>query len=583
MRNKQEKQHSSLVRLALLMKPYIGKLLICVVSVIIVNLADLIKPYVSAIVIDNFLTGAAEQHGLFSITGMGILYFLVALTGALFSMTQVRLIARISQSILNDMRQKVFGKIMHMPMKLLDRYGTGRLITRATNDVETVNEFYSDVFLNLFKDVFLLLGIMVMMLILDPRLALVALTGVPLIVLLTFSLKRIIKRNFKKMKSIIGQINGFFAENISGMRIVQAFNRQKNKLQEFRQLNKAYFKTTMTQVFLNSFLRPTMEVINSLVIALLIVYGYGRITGGVLEVGVLYAFTNYVKQFFEPINDLAEKYTTVQSALVSTERIYEILDETDIEDPEAGTHGGPVRGTVEFRDVWFAYQGEDWVLKGISFKVEAGQKAAFVGHTGVGKSTIINLISRYYNIQKGQILVDGIPVEDWKLRDLRQGVSTVLQDVFLFTGDIAENLDMHAKLPDEKMEEALEVSEAAGFVHELGGLQTPVTEQGLNFSTGQRQLLSFARAIAHDPAILVLDEATAHIDTNTEELIQRSIENISQGRTSIFIAHRLSTIQNCDVIFVLVDGQVAEQGTHEELYAMNGVYTGLVKAQVEQQ
>lgn len=583
MKNKQEKQHSSLVRLALLMKPYIGKLLICVVSVIIVNLADLIKPYVSAIVIDNFLTGAAEQHGLFSITGMGILYFLVALTGALFSMTQVRLIARISQSILNDMRQKVFGKIMHMPMKLLDRHGTGRLITRATNDVETVNEFYSDVFLNLFKDVFLLLGIMVMMLILDPRLALVALTGVPLIVLLTFSLKRIIKRNFKKMKSIIGQINGFFAENISGMRIVQAFNRQKNKLQEFRQLNKAYFKTTMTQVFLNSFLRPTMEVINSLVIALLIVYGYGRITGGVLEVGVLYAFTNYVKQFFEPINDLAEKYTTVQSALVSTDRIYEILDETDIEDPEAGTHGGPVRGTVEFRDVWFAYQGEDWVLKGISFKVEAGQKAAFVGHTGVGKSTIINLISRYYNIQKGQILVDGIPVEDWKLRDLRQGVSTVLQDVFLFTGDIAENLDMHAKLPDEKMEEALEVSEAAGFVHELGGLQAPVTEQGLNFSTGQRQLLSFARAIAHDPAILVLDEATAHIDTNTEELIQRSIENISQGRTSIFIAHRLSTIQNCDVIFVLVDGQVAEQGTHEELYAMNGVYTGLVKAQVEQQ
>lgn len=570
------------MRLALLMKPHIGKLLICVICVIIVNLSELLKPYVAAIVIDNFLVGDAEQSGLFSITGMGILYFIVAMAGALFSMTQVRLIARISQGILNDMRQKVFNKIMHMPMKLLDRNGTGRLITRATNDVETVNEFYSDVFLNLFKDVFLLAGIMVMMFVLDVKLALVALTGVPLIVLITVSLKRVIKRNWKKMKSIIGQINGFMAENISGMRIVQAFNRQKHKLDEFRELNKAYFKTAMTQVFLNSFLRPTMEVVNNMVIALLIVYGCGRITGGYLEVGVLYAFTNYVKQFFEPINDLAEKYTTIQSALVSTDRIYEILDEKETEDPEAGSHGGEVHGTVEFKDVWFAYNDEDWVLKGISFKVEAGQKIAFVGHTGVGKSTIINLISRYYDIQKGQILVDGVPVEDWKLRDLRQGVSTVLQDVFLFTGDIAQNLDMHAGLSEEKMQQALVVSEAAGFVEELGGLKAPVTEQGLNFSTGQRQLLSFGRAIAHDPAILVLDEATAHIDTNTEELIQKSIENISQGRTSIFIAHRLSTIQNCDIIFVLDDGQVAEQGTHEELYAMNGIYTELVKAQVKE-
>ena len=581
MKNKQENQ-SSLMRLALLMKPHIGKLLICVICVIIVNLAELLKPYVAAIVIDNFLVGDAEQSGLFSITGMGILYFIVAMAGALFSMTQVRLIARISQGILNDMRQKVFNKIMHMPMKLLDRNGTGRLITRATNDVETVNEFYSDVFLNLFKDVFLLIGIMVMMFLLDAKLALVALTGVPLIVLITVSLKRVIKRNWKKMKSIIGQINGFMAENISGMRIVQAFNRQKHKLEEFRELNRAYFKTAMTQVLLNSFLRPTMEVVNNMVIALLIVYGCGRITGGYLEVGVLYAFTNYVKQFFEPINDLAEKYTTIQSALVSTDRIYEILDEKETEEPEAGNHGGAVKGTVEFKDVWFAYNDEDWILKGISFKVEAGQKIAFVGHTGVGKSTIINLISRYYEIQKGQILVDGVPVEDWKLRDLRQGVSTVLQDVFLFTGDIAQNLDMHAGLSEEKMQQALVVSEAAGFVEELGGLKAPVTEQGLNFSTGQRQLLSFGRAIAHDPAILVLDEATAHIDTNTEELIQKSIENISQGRTSIFIAHRLSTIQNCDIIFVLDDGQVAEQGTHEELYAMNGIYTELVKAQVEQ-
>jgi len=497
-------------------------------------------------------------------------------------MTQVRIISRISQNILNKLRLDTFGTILRMPMRVLDRYGTGRLITRATNDVETVNEFYSDVFLNLFKDVFMLAGIVAAMLLMDPTLALVAFTGVPLTVILTLSLKRAIKRNFKNMKSIIGQINGFFAENIAGMRIVQAFNRQADKLGEFRTLNSAYFKTTKIQVFLNSFLRPSMEVINSLVIALMVAYGYHRISGGLLEIGVLYAFTNYIKQFFEPINDLAEKYTTVQSALVSTDRIYEILEETDLEDADRGTKGGPVRGDLEFRNVWFAYEGEEWVLKDVSFTVRAGQKVAFVGATGVGKSTIISLVSRYYTVQKGQILVDGVPVEDWKLRDLRRGVCTVLQDVFLFSGTISENIDMHSGLPDEEISASIRNARADSFVNELGGPGASVTEQGLNFSTGQRQLLSFARAIAHNPSILVLDEATAHIDTKTEELISRSIESISKGRTSVFIAHRLSTIRNCDVIFVLAGGKIVEQGTHSELYDKNGIYADMIRAQVEQ-
>jgi ATP-binding cassette subfamily B protein len=557
----------------------LGKLLLAILCVIAVNSAEILKPFLSKVVIDDFLVGKEQQRGLYSVIGIGVIYFVVAVIGSLLSMTQVRLVTVLSQSILNKLRIDTFKKILFMPMRSIDRHGTGRLITRATNDVETINEFYSDVFINLFRDVFLLIGIVISMLLMDFRLSLVAFTGVPLIVIITFSLKRVIKRNFKNMKTIIGQINGFFAENVAGMRIVQGFNRQMEKLKEFRDLNSAYFRTTKLQVLLNSFLRPTMEVINSAVIALLIAYGYNRMSGGLLEIGVLYAFTDYIKQFFNPINDLAEKYTTVQSALVSTDRIYEILDDNDLEEPFEGKKGGEVVGELEFRNVWFAYEDENWVLKDVSFHVPAGKKAAFIGATGVGKSTIISLVSRYYNVQRGQILVDGVPVEDWKLRDLRRGVCTVLQDVFLFTGTVEENIDMSAGLTQDEIKSALEKSCADEFIKEIGGLSAPVTEQGLNFSTGQRQLFSFARAIAHNPSILVLDEATAHIDTHTETLVTQSLESISKGRTSIFIAHRLSTIRDCDIIFVLHDGAVAEQGTHEELLAANGLYTELIRAQ----
>jgi ATP-binding cassette subfamily B multidrug efflux pump len=578
-RQTSQKKRSSLIRLALLMRPHLGKLLLAILCVIAVNSAEILKPFLSKVVIDDFLVGKEQQRGLYSVIGIGVIYFVVAVIGSLLSMTQVRLVTVLSQSILNKLRIDTFKKILFMPMRSIDRHGTGRLITRATNDVETINEFYSDVFINLFRDVFLLIGIVISMLLMDFRLSLVAFTGVPLIVIITFSLKRVIKRNFKNMKTIIGQINGFFAENVAGMRIVQGFNRQMEKLKEFRDLNSAYFRTTKLQVLLNSFLRPTMEVINSAVIALLIAYGYNRMSGGLLEIGVLYAFTDYIKQFFNPINDLAEKYTTVQSALVSTDRIYEILDDNDLEEPFEGKKGGEVVGELEFRNVWFAYEDENWVLKDVSFHVPAGKKAAFIGATGVGKSTIISLVSRYYNVQRGQILVDGVPVEDWKLRDLRRGVCTVLQDVFLFTGTVEENIDMSAGLTQDEIKSALEKSCADEFIKEIGGLSAPVTEQGLNFSTGQRQLFSFARAIAHNPSILVLDEATAHIDTHTETLVTQSLESISKGRTSIFIAHRLSTIRDCDIIFVLHDGAVAEQGTHEELLAANGLYTELIRAQ----
>ncbi len=568
-----------MLRLAKMMKPYLKYLYFVFFCVLVSNLGILVKPYIVKIIIDDFLRGGQPQHGLYSVAGLGTAYFLVVLISAGFTMAQRRTLARFGQSILHKLRTEVMDHILHMPISTLDKYGSGRLITRATNDVETLDEFYSDILVTLFQDIMLLISLVVMMVQMDWQLALVAFTGIPLIALITVALRRVLKKNFERMKAIIGRINGFFAENIAGMRIIQVFNRQKNKLDEFRELNKSYLDTTLVQVKLHSVMRPTMEVINSLIIALLIWFGYNRLVGRFgLELGVLYAFTDYVKQFFEPINQLAETYTNIQSALVSADRIFSLLDEENQEEPFAGDWDKPIKGKVEFRDVWFAYDDENWVLKGVSFTVNPGEKIAFVGSTGAGKTTIINLIGRYYTPQKGTILIDDVPLERWQLKSLRSKISVVLQDVFLFVGTIADNIDIHSNLTEEQINKALEISCASEFVEECGGIKSEVTEAGLNFSTGQRQILSFARAIARDPAILVLDEATAHIDTNTEQMIQNSIAGISQNRTSIFIAHRLSTIQNCDRIYMLEKGQIIEQGSHAELMRLNGKYAALVRS-----
>lgn len=610
-------KRSNLLRLASMMKPYAGKMLFCAILVLMINLAELVKPLAAAAVIDRF-TGTTPENALtglmenLPVAALGIGYFALVLFGALFSVTQARTISGVSQSILDEMRRKVFRKIQSLSVRDLDKYGTGRLITRSTNDVETINEFYSDVFLNLFRDVFLLAGIVVMMLTLDWRLALLSFLAIPVIALLSFSIKRVIKENFRFIKLVTGKINGFFSENIRGMRMIRAFNAEEKKLGEFRELNRQYFKGTMTQVFLNTILRPSMELINTLVIALLVAAGFNRIAGGgagALEVGVLYAFTNYVKQFFNPINDLAEKYTTVQSAFVSTDRIYELLDEPS-EPREGGRTSERFAGDIEFRNVWFAYTerseglvsdsaessfaekdsvknstepDRDWVLRGVSFHLTPGTRAAFIGRTGAGKSTIISLITRNYDPQRGQVLVDGIDVREWNLHELRSRVAVVLQDVFLFTGHIRENIAMGGDISDKKLLESLKNADALSFLEKTADaescavLDCAVAEQGLNFSTGERQLLSFARAMASDPGVLVLDEATAHIDTETERRVQRAIDAATRGRTSICIAHRLSTIRNCDVIFGLRDGVIVEQGTHEELLAAGGMYAEMVR------
>ena len=585
MQTKPTRRTAGLSRLLPFLKPQLKNLVLCLLMVLLVNAAELIKPYILEIVIDRYLTAGRPDSGWDAVWFFALSYLLCAALSSLLSVTEAVKVNRMGQSILMDIRRRVFTHIQHMSMATLDRFSSGRLVTRATNDVETLNELFSDVLVNLFKDIFMLIGIVAVMLWINWRLALAAFAVVPLIALITVLVRGRLRRNFVLLKSLTGRINGFFAENMSGMRLVQIFRKEKEKHDEFSALNTAYYHSARTQVRMNSLMRPLVEVVNQLGIAILIWYGCKQIGLGTLEIGVLYAFTNYIKQFFDPINDLAEKYTTISSAVVSTDRIFELLDdEGQLEDTVSGQDVPKVCGRVEFRHVWFAYTGENWVLKDVSFTVEPGQSFAFVGETGAGKSTIISLLSRFYAPQEGQILLDGRDISLLSLEQLRRHVAVVLQDVFLFSGSISENVRLgNREITDEQVDRALRLACARDFIDRLPqGMDTPVTERGSTFSAGQRQLLSFARAIAHDPAVFVLDEATASIDTETEQLIQRSVTSVSRGRTTLIIAHRLSTIRACDCICVLHDGRIVEQGNHARLLSLNGAYARLCRAQSEQ-
>jgi ATP-binding cassette subfamily B multidrug efflux pump len=572
----------SLLQLTL---PHKKKILLAAICVLLVNAAELIKPYILKLVIDDFLIKQVQESTLYSIRSMGILYFIVVVLGGVFSFSQVNLINSAGQEIMQTLRSRVFRTIQLLPLSYLDKTSSGRLITRATNDVEALSEMYTDVIINLFKDAFLLIGIVYAMLALDVKLALISFSVIPVMFSFIFLLKNKIKNNFTKMKSLIGRINGFMAENISGMKIIQIFRGEKEKKEEFLNLNGEYFKSTLFQVRLNSILRPASDVFQSISVAILIWYGMGKIFNHTLEIGVLYAFTTYIKQFFNPISDLADNYTTIQSALVSAERIFELLDEEgNLEELNSGIAATNIKGDIEFKNVWFSYNNSDWILKNVSFKIKKGETAAFVGETGAGKTTIISLISGFYEVQKGEILIDGININKIKKKDLRRNVSVVLQDVFLFSGDIETNISLKDEIKEKVVVEALQTSCAMEFVNSLpNGIHSPVMERGSTFSAGEKQLLSFARAIAHNPSIFILDEATSNIDTHTEKLIQSVIEKVAKERTTLIIAHRLSTIRNAHKIIVLKNGEIIEVGTHVELSKVDGYYRKMLEGNVFQE
>ena len=562
-------------------KPYIGLISISFVLLLLITLTDLARPYLMKVAIDDYIA-VGNKAGLKNIA----LIFLFVITGGfVFNYIQVYILYYTGQKIIYNMRQELFSHLLRLSLSFFDKNPVGRLVTRVSNDMENLNEMYTAVIVNLFKDIFTLIGIIIIMLRMNAKVALISFAAIPLIFLSSAIFRKESRKAYRSVRVKLAKINSTLSENISGMKIIQIFNREKFKYDEFAGINDEHRQASKRELLVFAVFRPSMDLIYSFSLALLIWYGGGKVLQGTLPFGVLFAFVNYIDQFFKPINDLTEKFNILQSAMASAERIFLLLDEEE----NIKTIGNPlplskITGKIEFKNVWFAYEGENWVLKDVSFTINPGETVAFVGATGAGKTSIISLITRLYDIQKGEILVDGKNIKEVDKYELRSQIGVVLQDVFLFTGDIKGNIRLNNKeISDEQIKEVAGFVNADTFIDKLPKrYEETVMERGATLSSGQRQLLAFARALAFDPSLLVLDEATSNIDTETEILIQDAIKKLIKGRTNIIIAHRLSTIQHADKIVVMHKGRLREMGKHQELLDKKGMYYDLYLLQYKE-
>ncbi|SET09618.1 ABC transporter ATP-binding protein [Anaerobranca gottschalkii] len=529
---------------------------------------------------------AFRQLDIDGLTKLGFIFVLIVFLGFGLNYIQVYLLHKTGQKIIYNLREEIFTHLQKMSLSFFDKNPVGRLVTRVTNDTETLNEMFTGVLVNLFKDIFILLGIMIIMLRLNLRLALTVFSILPFVLLASLFFRIKAREAYREVRTRLARINANIAENISGMKIVQIFNQQQKKFNQFDEINKGYLDASLKEIKVFAVYRPFIDLLYYLALTILIWFGGGSVLRGTLEFGVLYAFVSYVQMFFQPINDLTEKYNILQASMASSERIFQLLDkEEDIKNPPNPVPLTKVEGKIEFKNVWFAYNEGEWVLRDVSFTINPGETVAFVGATGAGKTSIISLISRFYDIQKGEILIDGVNIKDVDQQELRKHIGVVLQDVFLFSGNVKENIRLNNEnITDEDIKRIARTINAHHFIEKLPNkYEEEVQERGSTFSAGQRQLLAFARALAFDPAILVLDEATANIDTETEELIQKALTKLIEGRTTIVVAHRLSTIQNADKIIVMHKGKVREMGTHQELLEKGGLYYDLYQLQYKEQ
>lgn len=570
---------NALLRLLSYMKPYLGWFLLCLLLVLALTGFDLYRPILIGDAIDLFET----QGDYAIIQNTAVKYGIVLVVGFLFNLTQTWVLQKTGQRIILTVRKELYAHIQSLSSRYFDLTPVGKLVTRVTNDVEALNEMYSGILVRLFRNIVKIIGLALVMLTLDVKLALISFVLLPVVAVLTVVFRRLSRKTYRITRTHLTNLNTFLSENISGMRIIQIFGREKRKFEEFDDKNYKYYRAFYREMLIFAVFRPLIYILSVLSLMLVLGVGSREVLGEVISIGTLYIFSQYIQSFFDPIQELAEQFSTLQSSLASAEKIFTILDEdTLVPDPEEPVLLPEIKGRIEFDHVWFAYDGENYVLRDVSFVIEPGQRIAFVGATGAGKSSILNLIGRYYDIQKGHIYIDGADIRSLSKKQLRSAIGQMQQDVFIFEGTIESNIRLYDQdISSEDVRKAAEYVNASHFIEKLGkGYEEPVSERGATFSAGERQLLSFARTLAHKPSILVMDEATANIDTETEALIQEALEKLMQGRTTIMVAHRLSTIQHADCIMVMHKGKIRERGTHQELLAQNGIYKKLYELQI---
>ena len=568
---KEMNKKSSTMRLIAYMKPYAHWVIFALLLVLGLTAFDLYRPMLVGDAIDTF--GANGDYDV--IIATAIKYAVVLALSFAFNIAQTWILQKTGQNIILQMRKDLYRHIQSLGSRYFDITPVGKLVTRVTNDVEALNEMYSGILVQLFRNIVKIVGLAGVMLVLDVRLAAISFVLMPLVIGLTVLCQKIARNIYRLYRTRLTDINTFLSEHLSGMKIIQIFGRQERKFEEFHDKNTKLYKAFYREMLMYAVFRPLIYILSILSLMIVLWFGSRNVFDEIISVGTLYIFSNYIRSFFDPIQELAEQFSTLQSSIASAEKIFI----PEVENPK---QPDKITGKIEFDHVWFAYDGENYVLKDVSFVINPGEKVAFVGATGAGKSSILNLIGRYYDIQKGHIYIDGIDIRQLSKKQLRSAIGQMQQDVFIFEGDVAYNIRLNDDdITDAQVKEAAEYVNASHFIEKLPqGYHEPVTERGATFSAGERQLLSFARTLAHNPRILVMDEATANIDTETEILIQEALEKLMDGRTTIMVAHRLSTIQHADCIMVMHKGRICERGTHRELLEQDGIYRKLYELQI---
>ena len=569
-------------RLLKYLRPYRRSAFLALAFILAASGLTVLQPYLTKVAIDRYIRNS-DFAGLNTIA---LVYFLTLAGEFAFSFGETWVLNLMGQRIMYDLRMEIFAHLQKLDVAFFDKNPVGRLMTRVTTDVDALNELFTAGVISIFGDLCTLTGIVFTLFLLNYRLALAIFSVVPLLFLITFLFKIKVRDSFRRVRTAIARINAFLQENITGTAAVQIFGQEKKQYGRFTRINREHLNANLQSIFYYAIFYPLLELVGALAVGLIVWYGGLQVFAGSLTLGALIAFVQYSDRFFRPIQDLSEKYTILQSAMASSERIFKLLDTAPaITSPTESKAQTVNRGSVEFREVTFAYNPAEKVLQDISFKVEPGERIALVGATGAGKSTIIGLLSRFYDVQQGEILVDGTDIKEFDLQGLRRSIGIVLQDVFLFSGTVMNNVRLwNTDISEEQVQKASETVYAAHFIERIEkGYETQVGERGSSLSVGQKQLLAFARALAYDPKILILDEATSSIDTETEILIRDALEKLLAGRTSIIIAHRLSTVQNADRIIVLHRGRIREMGSHQELLKLKGIYWRLYQLQYKDQ